>query len=81
MSATLLILKPACVLLSGPHAGRNFDGDEVAEWHVKVGDHHGQPLVVPRNTRQFRDYGSAVLYAARLSRLGRLQLRDDAYPT
>lgn len=70
--------RPACVLLDGPQSARNFDGDEVAEWHVSIADDEGNPI--DSNVRRFRDYGSAVLYASKLARQGRFILLDTAYP-
>lgn len=70
--------RPACVLLDGPQSARNFDGDEVAEWCVCIGDEDGEPM--DNNVRRFRDYGSAVLYAAKLAKQGRFELVDDSFP-
>lgn len=78
MSACTLPIKPACVLLDGPQAGRNFDGEEVVEWTVRITNTQKTP--VDRNARRFRDYGHAVLYAAKLARSGRFKLIDQAFP-
>ncbi len=70
--------KPTCVLLDGPQSALNFDGDEVAEWTVCIGDDEGEPM--DSNVARFRDYGDAVLYAAKLAKQGRFELIDEAMP-